>query len=281
MGTRFTDVSIQKVSLGNGFFAIGTPLQDVGPIKGNAMLDITRKVAEFEAGIPQILYKMVATHESVFFKATFAALDLNLVQRVLGIGQFTSVAAGNTPVTAQATFNDPDQNCNPRGVLLVLSTGASGSDIIRDILVSPAPVVTLHTAPFTLFVQGTDYTLDFVAGMITRVAGGAISPTDTVDVAVTYAAQAAEFYTFGGLNGVDYQPARFTHFRPDRARIIVDIYRASTAGKLNLEFRETEWNVFDFQFNCIADLTRSDGNLYFAIRRETAQGPCGGTPLPA
>src|SRR5260370_5626051 len=96
----FTNLQIQKVSLGNGTLLIGTPLTDVGPIKGNAVLDVTRRIAEFRAGVPQILYKQIATEEDAFFKATLASFDLLRVQQMLGVGQFTSVAAGNIPVSA-------------------------------------------------------------------------------------------------------------------------------------------------------------------------------------
>jgi len=263
MSIRYTDPQIQRVSLGNGRFLLGSPLSDFGPIKGNAMIDITRKVLMFKAGIPQLDYKHIVTDEDVFFKATMASLDLFMVQSVLGIGNFTKVTAGVIPVSNQMIqFDDFDLYGGPvnetRGVLL-------GND---NVLSSPAPVVQNQSGSVT-YVLGTDYTFDFANGMVTRIFSGAIGPTDIVRVSYSYTALAnAELYTFGGLNGVDFQPARFIHTRPDNKRIVADIYRASTNGKLDLEFRETEWNLFDFQFHCLADLTRTDGNLYFQLRRE-------------
>jgi len=268
MAVFFTDAQVKKVSLGNGRFLIGSPLVDIGPIKGNAMIDITRRIAQFMAGVPQIVLKQIAVEESCFFKATGASLDLNRVQEILGFGKFTSVSAGNIAISKQViTFDDPDVNGDVRGVLL-------GND---NVLMSPAELVQDSTDSIT-YVNGVDYTFDYTNGMITRIASGAIGQIQTVHVSYTYAAQNSEVYQFGGQNGVNFLPARFIHTRPDPIslglfpRIVCDIYRATTNGKLGLEFKETEYNLWDFQFNMLADLTRQQGNLYFSLRRELAAG---------
>ncbi len=270
MPTLFSNAQIQKVLLGNGTLLMGTPLADVGPIKGNLSVDATRKVAMFKAGVPQILYKQIATDEDVFCKATLASLDLARVQQILGIGQFTSVAAGNTAVTATVGFNDPDLNANNVGVMLGFP----------NILASPAPVVR-DAVTNALYASPGDYSIDLVDGMITRAVGSTIPASGAVNVIITYAAAAAEVYQFGGLPGVNYVPGQFIHTRVDGKRVIFDMYRMSTAGKWLMEFREVEWNLFDAQWNLIADLPlilpgtpgspfgRQPGNLYFQIRRET------------
>ena len=255
----FTNEQVKQVSLGNGDFRIGTPLEHVGPIKGNFSLDIARTIAMFKAGVPQILYKQLATDEEVFVKMTLASFNLGRVQNVLGIGTFSSVSGGSTPVTATGlTFNDVDAT----STLIGLQLG------FVDIAASPAPVVRPlgGGVPYTVT---TDYIIDIVFGQIRRVSGSTIPATGSVQVEFTYTAVAAEAYFFGGLSAVTYQPAQFIHTRSDSKRIIADIWRASTNGRLLLEFREVEWNLYDVQFNAIADLGRPEGQLYFKITRET------------
>ncbi len=255
-GTLFTNAQIDQVTLGNGTLLIGTPFKDAGPIKGNAQLDITRKVLPFKAGIPQILYKQVVTDEDVFFKATLASLNLSIVEEALGIGQFTPIAGGSTPASATLQFNDPDGNNQPVG----LNLGA------HDIT-TPAPVVKSGDG-LTTYIVNTDYVIDSVNGLIYRVTGGSIPATGTIQVQFTYTAIAAEVYQFGGLSRINYMPGQFIHPREDGMRLIADMYRMSTNGRLLLEWREVEWDLFDVQWNLIADLGRQFGNLYFQLRRE-------------
>lgn len=258
----FTNEQVKKVSLGNGDFRIGTPLVHAGPIKGNLSIDIARTVAMFKAGVPQILYKQLATDEDVSVKATLASFDLQRVQEVLGVGSFTSVAAGSIPVTATGLqFNDDDA-ASP-AVRIGLQLG------FVDILASPTPVVRNDDTPTTVYAATTDYLIDSTFGQIRRVSGSTIPATGKVRVEFTYTAKAAETYAFGGLSGVTYQPGQFIHNRADLRRIIADLWRCSTNGRLLLEFRETEWNLYDVQFNLIADLGRPEGQLYFKLTRET------------
>ena len=137
----FTNAQITQVTAGNGELEMGTPLTNVGPIKGNATLDITRKILQFKAGIPQVLYKQLVTDEDCFFKGTIVSWNLTRVQQALGIGVFTPITAGSTPATAVITFNDPDPNGNVVGELL----GA------YNILTSPSVVVSLAVSPFTVY----------------------------------------------------------------------------------------------------------------------------------
>jgi len=174
------------------------------------------------------------------------------------VGQFTSVNAGNIPVSATVAFNDPDGDGNNVGLLLGY----------RDLLTIPTAVVS-GTAGTPIYVVGTDYTVDYTNGMITRSAGSSIPASGSVQVAVTMVANAAEVYAFGGFSRVNYMPGQFIHTRPDGKRIICDLFRMSTNGRLLLEFRETEFNMYDVQWNLIADLSRAQGAMYFQIRRET------------
>ena len=104
--------------------------------------------------------------------------------------------------------------------------------------------------------------------MITRLTAGAIPATATVNVQFTYTAKAAELYQFGGEIAVAYNPGKFIHPRDDGSLTVIDMYRMSTNGKLMMDFKEVEWDLFDVQFNLIADLGRALGDLYFQIRRE-------------
>src|SRR5260370_33747488 len=70
-----------------------------------------------------------------------------------------------------------------------------------------ASAVTVTSSPAgTTYVQGTDYTLDARTGVITRVASGTITPTQTVLVTYSYysgtAYSATTDYTADLVNGV-------------------------------------------------------------------------------
>jgi hypothetical protein len=264
----FTQDQVKRVLLGNGDFRLGSPLIHAGPIKGNAIIDITRTIQRFKAGLPLLTVKQLATDEELFFKGTYASFDLNIMQEALGMGTFASVAAGNTPVTAGVTFNDPDI-----ATMAGSTTGAPGGlgfvGVMlgyQDIQASPAPVV--QDAVTLVNYPASAYTIDSTYGMITRTTGSSIPALAAVNVFLTYAAQAAESYAFGGLVGVGYVPGQFIHTRADGKRVILHMWRLSTNGRFMFEFRETEYNLFDVQFNLLADVARPVGSQYFKIIRE-------------
>jgi hypothetical protein len=158
-----------------------------------------------------------------------------------------------------ATFNDPDLNAANIGIMLGYP----------NIAASPAPTVT-GPAGSPVYATPGDYLLDSVHGMIYRSSGSTIPVNGTVVISLTYAAKNADVYQFGGLAGVNYAPAQFIHTRQDGFNVYADFYRCSAAGKWMMEFREVEWNLFDAQWELLADLGKTPGNYYFQVRREHA-----------
>lgn len=70
---------------------------------------------------------------------------------------------------------------------------------------------------------------------------------------------------FGGVATHAFIGLRFTHVKSDGARHIAEFYKASPSGNLALPFKETDWNLYEINFRCLADTTKVAGEQYFQL----------------
>jgi hypothetical protein len=72
-------------------------------------------------------------------------------------------------------------------------------------------------------------------------------------------------FTMGGQCDVFTVALRFTHLKncTTGKRQIFEGYLASPVGNLTLPFRETDWNLYQIDFELLADTTRPIGTQYF------------------
>ncbi len=72
-------------------------------------------------------------------------------------------------------------------------------------------------------------------------------------------------FTLGGQCDVFTVALRFTHLKSCATgkRQIFEGYLAEPTGTLTLPFRETDWNLFQIDFELLADTTRPAGSQYF------------------
>lgn len=70
---------------------------------------------------------------------------------------------------------------------------------------------------------------------------------------------------FGGIATHAFIGLRFTHVKADGARHIAELYKASPSGNLTLPFKETDWNLYEVDFRCLADTTKNAGEQYFQL----------------
>lgn len=87
------------------------------------------------------------------------------------------------------------------------------------------------------------------------------------------AVQSGTLLKFGGLPTIAYIGLRFTHQRADGGRIIFEGYRASPMGKLTLPFKEADWNLYEVQFNLLANTCQPAGEQYFQLFEEALPTP--------
>jgi len=72
-------------------------------------------------------------------------------------------------------------------------------------------------------------------------------------------------FTLGGQCDVFTVALRFTHLKSCSTgkRQIFEGYLASPMGNLTMPFRETDWNLYQIDFELLADTTRAAGAQYF------------------
>lgn len=89
------------------------------------------------------------------------------------------------PLLSKATFNETGGVTSIAVPTAPLTFNGLGHIVLGQQNVSA--VVVSNTSSGAVYVLGTDYTLDAVNGIITRLAGGGIAPGATVNVSYTYA----------------------------------------------------------------------------------------------
>lgn len=114
-----------RFSFGPGVLYMGapgtTPTLDIGAVKGDAELTITRKMLEMKQGSPQSLVKKYCVEESVTLKVNGAEWDTNNLAYALGAG----VTAATGP---QETFEfGGDTDVNNRALRYVHRTPDGGT----------------------------------------------------------------------------------------------------------------------------------------------------------
>jgi len=65
---------------------------------------------------------------------------------------------------------------------------------------------------------------------------------------------------FGGSKTVDDYCVLFEHIRPNNQKIIICLYKAVTTQELILPFHETEFNLYDIEFEGLTDSDRDTGD---------------------
>ena len=89
------------------------------------------------------------------------------------------------PLLSKATFNEAGGVTSTAAPTAPMTFNGLGNIVLGQQNVSA--VVVSNTSSGAVYVLGTDYTLDAVNGIITRLASGGIAPGATVNVSYTYA----------------------------------------------------------------------------------------------
>ena len=130
----------------------------------------------------------------------------------------------------------------------------------------------LVTIQFTLAEVSVANIKDCIGGGLTTSSNATATFLDTTTVApkgdLTSSVVAVGLnnqFTLGGQCDVFTVALRFTHLKSCSTgkRQIFEGYLASPMGELTLPFRETDWNLYQIDFELLADTTRPSGEQYF------------------
>ena len=145
--------TVNRFSFGPGIIYIGvegaTPTLDIGAVKGDAELIVSRTPLEVKQGSPQTLVKQYVVEEKVTLRSTSIEWNLDNLPYLIGAGVTTQVGALDT-----LNFGG-DQNINERAVrfLHILPSGSTidvqlhRAQAIGDINIS-LKETDIHEIPF-------------------------------------------------------------------------------------------------------------------------------------
>jgi hypothetical protein len=93
--------------------------------------------------------------------------------------------------------------------------------------------------------------------------GTSVAPVGDLTSSMT-AVGSSQILDFGGQCDVTTIGLRFTHELSCSSgkRQILEVYKASPMGNLAVPFRETDWNLYQVQFQSLADTTKAAGKQY-------------------
>jgi len=265
-----------KMGQGNGYLRIGgslTSLQDVGALEGNATVVTVREVLQAFDGQPQILVKEEVLKEMA--RATFTLKEKTLEQMARQLGYVTTQGhSGEYGVD----YGIDDSYVNETVInnvteLKYLYDPDSWAHLnYRYILKSPAP--TAHTAdptPLDLVVGDIyedESTLDLVIykGAIRRVANGNVDYGGGVYITYSAVRPSTLGIHTGGLNlkqffvaEFTYEQTRDTRYPKSGGRQITRFPRAYPSPETQEQYNAGAWNIREFAFDAVGDLTLPEG----------------------
>ena len=254
-----------KTALAAG--TLGALANNVGAVKGTAEVILTRTEVDFEVGVPQEIADQTISKEECVFKCSLAELTLVQLQQQLGLptANYSSVAAGVTNVSLEAHNNVQQDLSVVLAFAPVLSPSTSPT--------ATAPVVRNASATSTVYVENTDYVVDYTNGYIIPRVGGAISNGTDILVTYNYNALASEQLTMGGQNSINQVALRFFHPYSWGGVIYCTISKANPIGSITLPFEEINYSLRVVEFKAIADFTQPVGSQLVSINRDIPPGP--------
>ncbi|WP_036226512.1 hypothetical protein [Mesoaciditoga lauensis] len=141
-------------------------------------------------------------------------------------------------------------------------TNANAKNITGALKIIYTPVGTTYT-------EGTDYTVAWDEGIITRTSGSNIALNTDTFISYDYATATTKKLTFGGEAGLpDPVPMKFVHTKPDGKKITIMFYKAQWVGGLDLSFAESDWVTVPIDIKAVADTTRPKGDQLLSIEAE-------------
>jgi hypothetical protein len=190
--TRNISLGLGTLEFGNYVSGVFQSYSDVGVLKAEVNIGISREVLSFETGRPLNPLLQEVIRERAMVRASLSEVRLATIKQALGQGVLGS--------SSVPTFLDGTQYAQ-RGTLQAGTTSVGSGTLLK----------------------------------------------------------------MGGSPAHAYIGLRFTHELIDGGRQIVEIYKASPMGDLALPFRETDWNIFEVQFNALSDTTKPAGEQLFQI----------------
>ena len=127
----------------------------------------------------------------------------------------------------------------------------------------------IYTPVGTTYSEGTDYTVAWDEGIVTRTSGSTITLSTDMFITYDHATATSKKLTFGGEAGLpDAVPMKFVHTKPDGKKITIMFYKAQWVGGLDLSFAESDWVTVPIDVKAIADTTRAKGDQLLNIEAE-------------
>lgn len=223
-----------------------------GLIKGTATIDLNREPLELLAGEPEMLQACDTIAENGTIKITFAETALDAIQRYIGGGTKSTIAAdGAKAVTSEKIRLD-----------------GTAYHKLNYANISSVTVTTDDATPVSIL-ETNNWAYDATHGRIKRIAGGLIADGDEVYVNYTANVPQYDLLTVGG--GTDRSYFALVLFKKKRSTSaryhVITFYKVYT-GKVTRQFQERGWNFIEVEFKTSCDSTRDLNDMLYRERDE-------------
>jgi len=262
--------SLKQIGSGNGLLQIGTSalnLQGVGSLEGSTTETTTREVLQLWDGTPQLLVHEEVSKETAKITCTLKEKNIKILCRQLGLDPLLDIETVNAStitvgsgigVSGSGVTGEEktlwEENWNYLYYQNILSaTGISGWS-------GTSPIVALKATPQAKLTETTDYIVDYVAGAIRRVAGGAIADGD--DIIMTYKAQEGlkgGLHT-GGTMWRTWCYIRFVYPVAWGGRQITEYAKAFPSPETVQSYQSGNWNMRELSFEAAGDMRLAEGS---------------------
>lgn len=222
-------------------------------LRGVASIAPKREPKEFEGGVPVATLKSLTYREGGTFKFETGSLTMNMLERAMGGGTLTTVAANPS-----ATFTSHQVQLTGTAGVRLPYNGATVTTVTTN---DATPVECSLT---------TDYTV--TDGQIARVSTSSnIASGDIVLVSGTYSAPAKKTWSFGGQTNRYYYAAKVLFYKDNAKYQWVDLYKLYPKGEISVEYKGDDWNTFTIEFTMSKDSSRTAGDQICKFHDETTE----------
>lgn len=241
------------VSMGNGeLFFDG---RNVGILKGDVTYSYEYDIEDLYAGVPQKLKGRITRRVSASLKASTAELNMENVAMALG-GLTISNVGGGTTAHVKKSY----------------TVSARGSSTILSVMLDESPIddgatFTVYKADGTTVIAATEYFVDYGSGFVYFKPGTSdVTEGAVVKVSYTDEQPASKQVNLGATFSLAQKNLEFVHTSPvtgKEKRVVM--WLASSDGRVNLNFSETNIIVNEVTFMAIEDTSHPNNPLgYFA-----------------
>jgi len=247
-------------TMGNGDLWINDV--PVGFLKGDVEYSHEYSIEEFKTGVPSMLRGSITKEVTATLKAPLA--ELTAENLAIALGGLTPAETPGSLVDKTATFESltfvDDTTGGPMQRIKLGPTTA------RDLAVTisgeaDAPVIKDATEAL-LYIEDTDYVVDYDSGYVYRLPGGDIGEDDIVKVKYKYTPPASKQINLGVVFALADVKVEFRHTRPQDGKLVtVIMWKANADGKASLKFAEGSWNINEVTFKAVYDATHPDNPL--------------------